>query len=332
MTVFTLGEAAAAALGSCARPRAGGVHRTGQPVRRNSAEEGSFEGFFFVEPGRGECDRLLRAARAALDAGRRLKRAERAGGRALTGPERALAALSAGAVRVYEELLTLARLNRGRVYPGYDRLADATALGRATVARALNVLEAAGFLVRQRRFRRVEGEGAGPRYAQCSNAYRPIWPAALAELLPRRFRPAPLPPCEESRAAEQAAGTAAMRATLTCRELAAATVGGVLGRVLARLGARLDTLAERESHAGPEPLNEFIDRTLNSVGLDGRHDGPDGHRTMAINRLLPNITPDAPAAPARCSLEGAATSGFPCDVDGPTYRQVEQLPSRPVVP
>jgi DNA-binding transcriptional regulator YhcF (GntR family) len=31
--------------------------------------------------------------------------------------------------------------NAGRVYPSYDRLAAATALGRATVARALQILE-----------------------------------------------------------------------------------------------------------------------------------------------------------------------------------------------
>lgn len=53
----------------------------------------------------------------------------------------------------------LARLNRGRVYPSYDRLPEKTALGRATIAPALDALEDAGLLVRQRRFRCVEGEG-----------------------------------------------------------------------------------------------------------------------------------------------------------------------------
>ncbi len=70
-------------------------------------------------------------------------------------------------MRVYEDICTLARLNRGRVFPSYDHLTTATALGRATVARAIALLKEIGFLVRQRRFKRVEGEG--PRYKQTSN-------------------------------------------------------------------------------------------------------------------------------------------------------------------
>jgi len=283
MTAFTLGEAARIALGSVRAPgRSGTPRRSGAPVRRGSVEEGSFEHLFFAEPAHGECDRLLRAARAALDAGRRLRRAARLEGRELSAPERALAGVTAAAVRIYEEIVTLARLNRGRVFPGYDRLADATALGRATVARALTALEAAGFLVRQRRFRRVEGPGtegrAGPRYAQASNAYRPTWPARLAALLPRRLCPAPVPDCARAHAEAQAEQVAAMRATLTCRELAQATVGGALGRVLARLGARIDAGggARRESHDGPEPLNQSFSRPDNGIGLNGRHKQPDG--------------------------------------------------------
>lgn len=259
MTAFTLGEAAAMALGQMtgARKRSGAVHRTGAPVRRDSIEAGSFEDHFFSTPAKGETDRLLAIARAALDAGRRLKRRARIEGRTLGGAERALTDLTAGAVRVYEELLTLARLNRGRVFPSYDHLAEATALGRATVARALHALEAAGMLVRQRRFARVEGEGAGPRYAQTSNAYRPTIPRRLLAFLPRRFRPAPLPDDAVHRAEVETARMAAMRASLSCRELAEATVDGALGRVLAKLGGALDG-RERESHIHPEPLSESI--------------------------------------------------------------------------
>jgi hypothetical protein len=97
-------------------------------------------------------------ARRALDAGRKYA-AKRAAARALTRSEWLIASLTAAAVRVYEEICALARLNRSRVFPTYDYLARATALGRATAARALHVLEAIGFLVRQRRLKRVEGEG-----------------------------------------------------------------------------------------------------------------------------------------------------------------------------
>lgn len=54
--------------------------------------------------------------------------ANRAAARALTRSERLIASLTAAAVRVYEEICTLARLNCGRVFPTYDYLARATAL------------------------------------------------------------------------------------------------------------------------------------------------------------------------------------------------------------
>jgi len=49
-------------------------------VRRDSIEAGTFENLFFAAPAKGETDRLLRLARAALDAGRRVRRAARGGG------------------------------------------------------------------------------------------------------------------------------------------------------------------------------------------------------------------------------------------------------------
>lgn len=280
MTAFTLGEATALALGRVrvarsAPPRA--PHRTGAPVRRDSIEAGTFEDMFFAVPAKGETDRLLRLARAALDAGRRVKSAARSEGRALSAAERALVGITAGAVRVYEELCTLARLNAGRVFPSYDWLADATALGRATVARALHALEDAGFLVRQRRFKRVEGEGAGPRWEQTSNAYRAVLPRRLLGLLPRWLRPAPVPVDALQHAADEAAEQARLRGQLTCRELAQASVGGALGRALAKLGAAIDgvktrgSVAERESHDDPQPLPDYIRNRFDGVGLVGRH-------------------------------------------------------------
>jgi len=247
--------------------RSGGVHRTGAPVRRGSVEAGTVEDSFFAVPAKGETDRLLRMARAALDAGRARRRAARAEGRALTAAETALCGLTAGAVRVFEEICTLARLNGGRVFPTYDHLAKATALGRATVARALAALEAAGFLVRQRRFCR--NQGAGPRYRQTSNIYRALLPGALLRFLPRRFHPAPLSDDMAAHQAQTAAELAAMRATLSCRELAEVTLGGALGRVLALLGAAIDRAA-CESQDDPQPVLESFDKNTNVVGLAGR--------------------------------------------------------------
>lgn len=288
MTAFTLGEATAIALGrvrlAAPPPRRGGLHRTGAPVRRDSIEAGSFESAFFAVPAKGECDRLLRLARAALDAGRRLTRAARAEGRALSVAERALAGITAGAVRVYEELCTLARLNAGRVFPSYDHLAEATALGRATIARALTALETAGFLVRQRRFKRVEGEGAGPRYAQTSNVYRPVLPQRLLGWLPRRFRPAPVPVCARQHHEDQAEALAAMHATLSCRDLAQVQVGGALGKVLARLGAALDAqIMERESRGDPQPLRILLNKDAEASALSA------DTRDLTIDHAAPSL-------------------------------------------
>jgi len=267
MTAFALSAASARVLARAAggrtahaasvtpRARSGGLHRTGAPVRRGSIEAGTFEEAFFAVPAPGETDRMLPACRRARDAGRRLAREARAGTRTLSVTERRLAALTAGAVRVFEEICTLARLNRGRVFPSYDWLAEATGLGRATIARALVLLEAAGFLVRQRRFTRDEGQGMGagegPRYRQTSNAYRALLPASVRAYLPRWMRPAPLPDDVIQQEADRQEGEAGMRASLSCRELAQVTVGGALGRTLARLGARIDATCESQNDLQP---------------------------------------------------------------------------------
>lgn len=264
---FTLSEACTHALGGslATLPRkltaAPAAQRVRQPLRRGSLEAGSFEDRFFVVPEAGETDRLLRIARQALDAGRRLRRAERAGERSLSASERLMTTLTAGALRVYEELLALARLNRGRVFPSYDHLANATGLGRATVARGLAILERIGFLKRQRRFRRVmrqdspmgEGGRGSVRYAQTSNVYRPELPRGVLAHLPRWLRPAPRPADIEHHRVKERTQTREMLSGLPCRDFAEATVDGPLGKVLARLGAAIDRRG-CESHDDPQSL------------------------------------------------------------------------------
>lgn len=262
MALFTLGQATAQALEACTGRRAsqglgvrsGGTHRTGAPVLRDSIEAGTFEELFFTVPAKGETDKLLRIARRTLDAGRQLRREARAGDRTLTAAERRIVLLTAAAVRVYEEILTLARLNRGRVFPSYDHLSTATSLGRATIARALHVLEDIGFLVRQRRFKRVETQGPGPRYRQTSNVYRPTLPQRVLGYLPRWMRPAPTPDDVLQQQADRTDDVTAMLSGLSCRDLAAVTVGGALGKMLEKLGASIDRL-ECESQIQSQPLH-----------------------------------------------------------------------------
>ncbi len=263
MDAITLGGALASMLSGIpvrSKPaRSGAVHRTGVPVLRGSMEAGTFEDSFWANLGPGETNRLLTAARKALDAARGFQRIARLGERKLSVAERAIASLQASSVRVFEEILTLARLNKGRVFPTYEYLAERTNYGRATITRALAVLESIGFIVRQRRFKRVPGEGAGPRYAQTSNAYRPLLPPHVLALLPRWMRPAPIPVDAEEHQLEQVETTKAMLSTLSCKEFAEATLSGPLGRMMARLGAGIDR-AEREAHAGSEPLMDSFDK------------------------------------------------------------------------
>jgi predicted transcriptional regulator len=273
MGTLAFGEALVGALGgpltgsgarTPRRSRSGAPHPTGAPVLRDSVEAGTFEHLFFASPAKGETDRLLRAARRILDAGRQLRREARCDGRVLTPAEQRLTTLTAASVRVLEEILTLARLNKGRVFPSYDYLADATSLGRATVARALRILETIGFLVRQRRFKRVEGDGPGPRYAQTSNVYRAFLPDIVARYLPRWMRPAPLPDDQLQREADRQEDMAVMRAALCPHERRRAMEKGKLAQILARIEAALDEkpcAMERESQNHPQPrMESSIDR------------------------------------------------------------------------
>lgn len=224
--------------------RSGTVHRTGAPVRRDSLEAGTFEDAFFVVPARGETDRMLQVARAAAREARHVRRKRRAG-EYLTVRERSIAGLTPAAVDLFEEICQLARLCAGKVYPSYEHFVDKLGVGRRTVARVLPLLEAAGLLIRKRRFERVEGEGAGPRYRQTSNAYRPLLAEKLLSLLPRWARPAPTPPDVVQREADRQEDQIAMLSQLTCRELARATLTGPLADVMARLGSSID-MRERE--------------------------------------------------------------------------------------
>jgi predicted transcriptional regulator len=246
MSAVSIGALTAGVFGAAGRglsrppARSGAQHRTGAPVLRNSREAGTFEEEFFVAPADGEMDKLLRAARKGLDAGRHLKRKERAGEK-LSVAERLLTLLTAATVRTFEELCTLSRLNKGRVFPSYEHLAEATGLGRGTIARSLNILEKVGFLVRQRRFKRVEDAEFGRRYEQTSNAYRPTMADRVLGLLPRWMRPPPLPVDEEQREVARREECQAMLAQLNCREYVQVTVAdSPLQRQLARLAARID--------------------------------------------------------------------------------------------
>lgn len=298
MGTLAFGEALAGALGATHLPgsrkaarrsgRSGAPYPTGAPVLRDSVEEGTVEHLFFVPPAKGETDRLLRAARRLLDAGRQLRREVRSDGRLLTPMEMRITTLTAASVRVLEEILTLSRLNRGRVFPSYDHLAAATSLGRATVARALRILEGIGLLVRQRRFKRVPGDGPGPRYAQTSNIYRAFLPEGLARYLPRWLRAAPLPDDVVCRKAEGRAEMASMHAALNPTDRKAAQEKGILAKILARIEAALDRQLEEAA------LHDIIARESQN------------HSQPLTNSILDNINGDGVALSTNTSLPGSS--------------------------
>ena len=60
-----------------------------------------------------------------------------------------------------------------------------------------------------------------------------------------------------------------MLKSLSCRELAEATVDGPLRKILAKLGDAIDR-RERESQTGSEPLTDSYINKLKGVGLAGQ--------------------------------------------------------------
>lgn len=273
LAAITMAEAALTALGGARfkrKPsRSGATHRTGAPVRRDSIEAGTFEEAFFSRPGKGETDRIYKRA-AALSAGRANLRAKIAHeGREPTAREAAILRFSRNTLAVLEALLRIARVQAGRVYPTLDYLAETVGIGRRTVIRALALLTELGFVLAQRRFKRVEIDGVGPRYKQTSNAYRMLMPAWIEAHLPRWLRPAPLPADVVQQEAERIEQTAAMLSSLSRREYALATVDGPLGKVLARLGAAIDA-KESECQTDPQPLLDSYIINSERLGLAGQ--------------------------------------------------------------
>jgi DNA-binding transcriptional ArsR family regulator len=178
--------------------RSGAPNPTGAPVLRGSLEEGTFEHRFWRMYQPKETDRLHRAVKDVARKFRRERRDLRARGEQ-QGLEAMLPTLTQSAVQVYELLCQLGRTCKGEIYPSYDWLISKTNLSRATIARAIKQLKEAGFLSIQRRCKRVEREGPGPRFEQTSNAYRLDWPSRLAQWLGYTHAPCPIPDDEAYR-------------------------------------------------------------------------------------------------------------------------------------
>ena len=177
------------------RSRSGAANPTRAHVHPNSRRAGTFEDDFFYSYAKGEPDRLYKQAAELLKRKNALRRLARAEERELTEDERLATLITNTALRVFEQLTTLARTCAGKVFPTWEWIEAAAGVSRASVGRALSALARMGLIDKQRRCVPIVAPADRPkaRNAQTSNVYRMRFPNRLARFLPRRFRPVPLP-------------------------------------------------------------------------------------------------------------------------------------------
>ncbi|QUM74588.1 helix-turn-helix domain-containing protein [Sphingopyxis granuli] len=248
--------------------RSGSAHPTGAAVLRGSLEEGTFEHRFWRTYQKGETDRLHQAAvdlarirRHELRADRRQAKASAIGS---APPSMLPPQLSQSATAIFKLLCELGRLCKGEIYPTYDWFIEKTGFARATVARAIAQLKDAGFLLIQRRCKRVERDGPGPRYKQTSNAYRLEWPVGLDRWLNAQRTPCPLPDDEMVRLQVEEDNHRTMQLSKPPRK---STEELALFDTLARMAR---TIEERESQKDTQPLKSESDSLTYKGNWPGR--------------------------------------------------------------
>jgi len=177
------------------RSRSGASNPTHAHVHPNSRRAGTFEDDFFYSYAKGEPDRLYKQAAELLKRKNALRRLARAEERELTEDERLATLITNTALRVFEQLTTLARTCAGKVFPTWEWIEAAAGVSRASVGRALSALARMGLIDKQRRCVPIDPPADRPkaRNAQTSNVYRMRFPNRLTRFLPRRLRPVPLP-------------------------------------------------------------------------------------------------------------------------------------------
>lgn len=209
----------------------GKVHRTGQPVRRNSKAVGTFEHRYWTRFDPKERNARMRAAEMHA---RSTKHAGKRNGE-----------LGHVALEVYRELMRMVCFKTGRLDPAIDTLRDRIKRSRSAVIEGLAQLQAAGFLDRQRRVEPVENpDPFGPQVKQATNAYKLTLPKAAAEMVRRLMR---RPTEEQRRIAEERDRQARASASLDEHGTAEAAGGALaagtsIAGIMASFGATLDRM------------------------------------------------------------------------------------------
>lgn len=253
-----------------ARSRSGAPNPTRAHVHPHSRLAGTFEDDFFYSYAQGETDRLYRNAVELLKRKNAVRRLARAEARQLSEDERVATLITNAALRVFEQLTTLARTCAGKVFPTWEWIEAASGLSRASVGRGLSILARMGLLEKQRRCVEIEPPADRPkaRNAQTSNVYRMRFPNRLARFLPRRFRPAPLPDDVVQREADRIEEIEAMRLWRSPRQAIAEDIDDAdLQAVLLSLGRAVD---KEESQKNGQPLPDSYILMSGGVGLVGQ--------------------------------------------------------------
>jgi len=251
------------------RSRSGAPNPTRAHVHPNSWRAGTFEDDFFYSYAKGEPDRLYKQAAELLKRKNALRRLARAEERELTEDERLATLITNTALRVFEQLTTLARTCAGKVFPTWEWIEAAAGVSRASVGRALSALARMGLIDKQRRCVPIDAPADRPkaRNAQTSNVYRMRFPNRLTRFLPRRLRPVPLPDDVVQVETDRAEQIEQWRLWRTPRQVVAEDITDP------ELRAVLDRLAiaiEGQSQNNGQPLINSSVLCSNGVGLAGQ--------------------------------------------------------------
>jgi DNA-binding transcriptional ArsR family regulator len=251
------------------RSRSGAPNPTRAHVHPNSRRAGTFEDDFFYSYAKGEPDRLYKQAAELLKRKNALRRLARAEERELTEDERLATLITSTALRVFEQLTTLARTCAGKVFPTWEWIEAAAGVSRASVGRALSALARMGLIDKQRRCVPIDPPVDRPkaRNAQTSNVYRMRFPNRLTRFLPRRLRPVPLPDDVIQGETDRVEQIEQWRLWRTPRQVVAEDITDP------ELRAVLDRLAlaiEGQSQNNGQPLLDSSVLCADGVGLAGQ--------------------------------------------------------------
>jgi hypothetical protein len=147
-------------------------------------------------------------------------------------------ALSAAALKVMRTILRLASNAAGTAWPSLDTLADYAGVGRATAARAVGMLESAGFIERRARWQKFR-HGAQVLVVRDSNEYVPCLPESQSDAVPRTHiyeykKDARIRPTKRGVVAQAGAWLEGRRLDIAAREavaIAAITADRLAGRI-----------------------------------------------------------------------------------------------------